>query len=77
MARDFAAEKVAPHVIRWDQEKHFSRRDRLVASGLDRCHLDLIKTMLVADIIFSGAGPRADLAGEQRLQAGLRVVPDA
>src|SRR3984957_1003175 len=23
MARDFAAEKIAPHAIRWDEEKHF------------------------------------------------------
>src|SRR6266550_4801637 len=24
MARDFAAEKIAPHAIRWDEEKHFT-----------------------------------------------------
>src|SRR5260221_11999797 len=23
MAREFAAEKIAPHAIRWDEEKHF------------------------------------------------------
>ena len=23
MARDFAAEKIAPHALRWDEEKHF------------------------------------------------------
>ena len=23
MARDFAAEKIAPHAVRWDEEKHF------------------------------------------------------
>src|SRR5450755_323890 len=23
MARDFAAEKIAPHTLRWDEEKHF------------------------------------------------------
>src|ERR1700692_1605366 len=23
MARNFAAEKIAPHAIRWDEEKHF------------------------------------------------------
>ena len=23
MARDFAAEKIAPYAIRWDEEKHF------------------------------------------------------
>ena len=23
MARDFAAEQIAPHALRWDEEKHF------------------------------------------------------
>src|SRR3977135_3221366 len=23
MAREFAAEKIAPHAVRWDEEKHF------------------------------------------------------
>ena len=23
MAREFAAEKIAPHALRWDEEKHF------------------------------------------------------
>ena len=23
MARDFAAEKIAPHALRWDEDKHF------------------------------------------------------
>ena len=23
MARDFAAEKIAPHALKWDEEKHF------------------------------------------------------
>ena len=23
MARDFAAEQIAPHAVRWDEEKHF------------------------------------------------------
>ena len=23
MARDFAADKIAPHAVRWDEEKHF------------------------------------------------------
>ena len=23
MARDFAAEKIAPHAVRWDEEKYF------------------------------------------------------
>ncbi|MFZ2157542.1 MAG: acyl-CoA dehydrogenase family protein, partial [Bradyrhizobium sp.] len=34
MARDFAAEKIAPHAIRWDEEKHFPVDVMREAAGL-------------------------------------------
>ena len=45
------------------------RKTGIVASGVVRCRLNLVRTMLVADIILSGAGTGADLAGEQRLSS--------
>ena len=52
------------------------RKARAVASGAVRRRLDLVGTMLVADLLLSGAGAGADLAGEQRIQAGLCLGPD-
>ena len=34
MARDFAAEKIAPHALRWDEEKHFPVEVMREAAGL-------------------------------------------
>src|SRR3977135_3259421 len=34
MAREFAAEKIAPHAIRWDEEKHFPVDVRREAAAL-------------------------------------------
>src|ERR1700746_1459972 len=34
MARDFAAEKIAPHALRWDEEKHFPVDVMREAAGL-------------------------------------------
>ena len=34
MAREFAAEKIAPHAIRWDEEKHFPVDVMREAAGL-------------------------------------------
>src|SRR3974377_1621342 len=34
MARDFAAEKIAPHATRWDEEKHFPVDVMREAAGL-------------------------------------------
>ena len=48
----------------------------LVASGAVRRRLDLVGPMLGADVLLPGAGPGADLAGEQRLQAGLCLGAD-
>src|SRR3954451_309386 len=58
MAREFAAEKIAPHAIRWDEEKHFPVdvmreaatlgiggvyiRDDVGGSGRTRFHATLI-----------------------------------
>src|SRR5207237_7963198 len=58
MARAFAAEKIAPHALRWDEEKHFPVdvmreaaalgmggiyiRDDVGGSGLGRLHAALI-----------------------------------
>ena len=47
-----------------------------VASGPVRRRLDLVRTMLVADDLLSGAGSGADLAREQRVPAGLCVGLD-
>ena len=47
------------------------RKARAVASGAVRRRLDLVGAMLVADDLLPGAGSGADIAGEQRLQAGL------
>ena len=49
------------------------RKARPVASGAVRRRLDLVGAMLGADILLPGAGPGADLARQQRLQA--RVSP--
>ena len=49
---------------------------RPVASGAVRRRLDLLGPVLVADVLLPGAGPGADLAGQQRLQAGLRLGAD-
>ena len=38
--------------------------------------LDLVGPVLVADELLPGSGPGADLAGQQRLQAGLRLGAD-
>src|SRR6266478_4592978 len=43
------------------------RKTRPVASGFVRCGLDLVGSMLVADVLLPGAGTGADLAREQRL----------
>src|ERR1700746_1960898 len=64
MARDFAAEKIAPHAIRWDEEKHFPVdvmreaaklgiggvyiRDDVGGSGLTRLDAALIFEALVS-----------------------------
>ncbi len=48
----------------------------LVASGAVRRRLDLVGAMLVADILLPGAGPGADLARQQRLQARLCLGAD-
>ena len=42
-----------------------------VASGAVRRRLDLVGPMLVADILLPGARSGADIAGQQRLQAGF------
>src|ERR1041385_1432878 len=34
MGRDFAAEKIAPHALRWDEEKHFPVDVMREAAGL-------------------------------------------
>ncbi len=40
MAREFAAEKIAPHALRWDEEKHFPVDVmREAASARHRRHL--------------------------------------
>ena len=49
------------------------RKTRAVASGAVRCRLDLVRTMLGADILLPGAGTGADFARQQRLQARLRL----
>src|ERR1700741_1298740 len=57
MARDFAAEKIAPHAVRWDEEKHFPLdvmreaaklgiggvyiRDDVGGSGMRRLHAEV------------------------------------
>src|SRR2546423_15718729 len=64
MARDFAAEKIAPHAIRWDEEKHFPAdvmreaatlgmggiyiRDDVGGSGLTRVEAAVIFEALAA-----------------------------
>ena len=53
-----------------------AEKARLVASGAVRRRLDLVGTMLGADILLPGAGPGADVAGEQRLQARFRLGAD-
>ena len=52
------------------------REARPLASGAVRCRLDLVGPVLVADDLLPGAGPGADLAGQQRLQAGLCLGAD-
>src|ERR1700758_979066 len=34
MARDFAAEKIAPHALRWDEEKYFPVEEMREAASL-------------------------------------------
>src|ERR1700752_2597025 len=41
MARDFAAEKIAPHAIRWDEEKHFPVDVMREAAKLDICGISI------------------------------------
>lgn len=49
---------------------------RALASGAVRRRLDLVGPVLVADDLLPGAGSGADLARQQRLQAGLRFGAD-
>src|SRR3954470_24668866 len=61
MARDFAGEKIAPHALRWDEEKHFP--------------VDVIRE--AASLGMGGIYTREDVAGPAltRLDAALIFEP--
>src|SRR3569833_2072401 len=68
MARSFASEKIAPHALRWDEEKYFPVevmreaaglgmggiyiRDDVGGSGLSRLHAALIFEALATGCLF-------------------------